>query len=50
MASQIIFNVNSHINKLFKKWEMIDYFIIVGVIMRRYDERETLVKENDGGR
>jgi hypothetical protein len=46
---KISFYVNSHVDKLFRKWKRVGKFVIVGVIVQRDDERETAVKGNDNG-
>jgi hypothetical protein len=35
--------MNSYIDKLFKKRKRVDYFITVGIIVRRNDERGMMV-------
>jgi hypothetical protein len=40
--------VNSHADTLFGKRKRVDYFITVGVVAWRDDERGTAVKGNDG--
>jgi hypothetical protein len=44
---KISFYVNSHADKLFEKRKRVVYFIIVGIIVRRDSECETMVKGND---
>jgi hypothetical protein len=48
--SKLSFYMNSYVDKLFGKRKRDDWFIIVGVIVRRDNERETVMKGNDGGR
>jgi hypothetical protein len=40
--------MNLYIDKLFRNWSKIGYFITVGIIAWKDDEYETTVKENDG--
>jgi hypothetical protein len=44
---KISFYVNSYFDKLLEKRKSTGYFIIVGVIVRRDNWRETTVKGND---
>jgi hypothetical protein len=41
--------VNSHADMLFEKRKRVGWFFTVGVVMRRDDGCETVVKENDDG-
>jgi hypothetical protein len=41
--------MNWYVDKLFRKWNRVIYFVTVGIIMRMDDERVVVVKENDGG-
>jgi hypothetical protein len=42
--------VNSHADKLFRKWKRADWFITMSVVVQRDDGHETTVKMNDDGR
>jgi hypothetical protein len=42
--------MNSHIDKLFEKRRRVGYFIIVGVVVRKDDGHERVVKRNDSGK
>jgi hypothetical protein len=44
---KISFYVNSNIDKLSEKQKRIDYFIIMGVVVRRDDGHRTMIKKND---
>jgi hypothetical protein len=44
-----IFYMSSHIDKLFEKWKMVDYFITVSAIVWKDDMCETTMKGNIGG-
>jgi hypothetical protein len=46
---KIYFYINLHAGKLFRKQKIVDYFVIVGVVVRRNDRYETAVKGNNSG-
>jgi hypothetical protein len=39
--------MNSHVDTLFEKQNRVNYFITIGAIVRRANERETTVKGNN---
>jgi hypothetical protein len=44
---KISFYVNLYVDMLFRKGKRVDQFVIVGVVVWRNDEHETMVKKND---
>jgi hypothetical protein len=44
---KLSFYVNSHVEKVFGKRKRVGQFVIVGIVVRRDDGHETVVKENN---